>query len=524
MRQGNKRYAADNILAYMNKPQSNIYQTALMVTILSSIERFLGFLYRIILSRTIGGEGMGLYQIALSLFAVFVTAATSGIPITVSRLITKYKASGNRTGESAAATAGIITALTFALPIFFIGFFGRNLLSAVFADGRCINVFLILLPGLIFTSVYAVLRGAFWGNRQFFAYSVIELIEEAVMITLGTFLVLSSSGAADGAIRAAIAVTASYIVSFSIAAIYFMCKGGKITNPRGSFKPLLSSAVPITAMRTSSSLINSLIAIILPARLMAAGMTSSEALSEFGMAFGMAVPVLFIPSTIIGSISLVLVPELSENYYRGKHAVLKSDIERALKTTSVIACTLIPMLFVLGEDMGVILYSNAKSGEIISRCCLMLIPLSFNMISTSMLNSLHLEKKTLLYYAISSAGMLAIIFFLPALIGAYALTAGMFFNFTLSAALNLRLLNKTCVEKPKYLFHLLKTFLCVLPAAAAGKLIYSLFNKLIGAFFSMCFTAVCMAGIIFALFYAFKLITFKPVKKLLNKKTRQPLT
>jgi len=506
----------------MNKPQSNIYQTAMMVTVLSSIERFLGFLYRIILSRTIGGEGMGLYQIALSLFAVFVTAATSGIPITVSRLMTKYKAEQNRAAENAAITAGIITALAFALPIFLAGFFGKNLLSLLFADNRCANIFLILSPGLIFTSVYAVLRGAFWGNKQFFAYSVIELIEEAVMITLGTFLVLSAADSVDGAVRAAIAVTASYIVSFAIAVIYFICKGGKTADPKPQLKPLLSSALPITAMRTSSSLINSLIAIILPARLIAAGMTQSEALSEFGMAFGMAVPVLFIPSTIIGSICLVLVPELSENFYRGKHDALKRDIENALKTTAVIACALMPMLFVLGEDMGLVLYSNAKSGEIISRCCLMLIPLSLNMISTSMLNSLHLEKKTLLYYAISSAGMLLIIFFLPALIGSYALTAGMFFNFTLSTALNLRLLNKTCVKKPKYLSHLIKTFLCALPAGAAGKLIYSLFNKLVSVFFAMCLTAICMAAIIFALFYAFKLISLKPVKKLLHKKRNSP--
>ena len=72
--------------------KANIYQTAAYVTIFSVVEKFLGFLYRIVLSRTLGSEGVGLYQIALSVFAVLVTATSSGIPITVSRLITKHRA------------------------------------------------------------------------------------------------------------------------------------------------------------------------------------------------------------------------------------------------------------------------------------------------------------------------------------------------------------------------------------------------------------------------------------------------
>ena len=67
----------------------NLYRTAAYVTAFSVAEKAFGFLYRIILSRTLGSEGMGIYQIALSVFAVLITAASSGIPLTVSRLITK---------------------------------------------------------------------------------------------------------------------------------------------------------------------------------------------------------------------------------------------------------------------------------------------------------------------------------------------------------------------------------------------------------------------------------------------------
>ena len=160
-----------------------------MVTVFSTIEKSLSFFYRIVLSRIIGAEGLGIYQICLSVFAVFLTAASSGIPITVSRLIAKGSASGDLKSKNAAVTAGVVGTLIFTIPMAVILFFGRNALGFLFSDDRCKNIFLLLLPGLVLTSVYAVMRGSFWGNKQFLPYSVIELLEDAVMVILGCILV-----------------------------------------------------------------------------------------------------------------------------------------------------------------------------------------------------------------------------------------------------------------------------------------------------------------------------------------------
>lgn len=115
----------------------------------------------------------------------------------------------------------------------------------------------------------------------------------------------------------------------------------------------------------------------------------------FGVVSGMAMPVLSIPSTVIGSISLVLVPELSEDFYRKRYRQLSANIERGLSATVLIACTLIPLFLVLGEDVGRVLYSDADAGEMIRNCCLMLLPMSLTMISTGILNSLNFEKSPL---------------------------------------------------------------------------------------------------------------------------------
>ena len=61
--------------------KQNIYKSAAMVTVFSTIEKTLSFFYRIVLSRIIGAEGLGIYQICLSVFAVFLTVASSGVQI-----------------------------------------------------------------------------------------------------------------------------------------------------------------------------------------------------------------------------------------------------------------------------------------------------------------------------------------------------------------------------------------------------------------------------------------------------------
>ena len=474
--------------------RNNLYRAAAVVTGFSVAEKFFGFLYRVILSRTLGSEGVGIYQIALSVFAVLVTAASSGIPLTVSRLITKYRAKNNGYAQQSVVTAAFITAVGFSLPVFCLLFFGHNLFDFLFSDPRCMAVLLILLPSLTFNSVYSVIRGALWGNKQFVPYCVIDLIEELCMIGAGVALVTSMTDIFDGAKRAALAVVLSYLVSFTLSGIWYFAKGGRLKNPRRQMRPLLSSALPITGMRTSNALINSAISLLLPARLIAAGFTQSQAMSEIGVAMGMSMPILSIPSTLIGSLALVMVPELAENFYRGQNDRLKDNIEKAIKMTVLVACLLIPPLFALGEDIGVLLFSNVHGGLIIRNCCFMLLPMSLSMISTSMLNALGCEKQTFIYFFAGAAATLACVWFLPRYAGVYSLMIGMTGSSVITLILNLRLIAKKSKEKVCYKKHTLIAAASMLPACLFGYFLHNVMRALLPLLPAALVTGVVLLG------------------------------
>ncbi len=494
------------------------FKTVAIVTVFSICEKFLGFLYRIYLSRTIGSEGIGLYQVALSVFALLLTLTCSGTPITVSRLMTKYRALGDEKRVQKIITAGLCFTFLLALPIALVFMIFGSHFAFLFADERCLRIFIIVIPGLIFTSVYAVLRGVFWGNKDFLPYSVTELLEEICMIIVGIFLIERSTSATNGAERAGLAVLISYIFSFSLASIVFFLRKNKLKNPKSEFRPLLASAMPITAMRTSTSITSSLMSVILPLRLISAGFDNGQALSLFGSAVGQAFPLLTIPTTLIGSFILVLVPEISENYYSGNTLKLKRDVEKALKFSTLLTCLFVPIFLVCGQEIGVLIFNNSFTGKFTSYSAFLMPLMSLSSVTTSVLNSIGLENKTLLYYIIGGGLMLLCIWFLPSFLGIYALLVGFTCVYGLTTILNLILLNKHCPFRKGQLKFLSTTFLIIIPTCLFGFLLKNILISPLGITLTLLICAICMAvamGLLYLICDLVKLDFFiKPKGKL----------
>lgn len=415
--------------------------------------------------------------------------------------------------ENKTVSAGILTSLFVSGLICACFFVFKNSLSMIFADNRASILFLIILPGVILTSVYAVIRGFFWGTKSFYTYSIIELLEEVAMITVGVFTITKVSSVMEKAVWASVAVLISYLFSFTLSSVIFTIKGGRIKNPLSQLKPLIYSSTPITFMRTSSSLTSSLIALILPAVLIKSGLNAQQAVSEFGVISGMTLPLLFIPSTVIGSISLVLTPELAESFYKKNTAKLQAEVEKSTLSAILIAVLIIPIFIGAGKFIGEFIYNNSLSGVYLRWAAPAMLPMSICLITGSLLNSIGMERKTLLYHLSGSCLLILCVIFLPQKIGNYALILGYLLSFTLTAILNVLLLKKICCKKLDFVK---KLFIC-LPIALFCSLLsyfsFELLSKFITAFFSFVISSIiCFTFEIIAL-EIFKIFSFKELKK-----------
>ena len=501
------------------------FKAVAIVTVFSVCEKFLGFLYRIYLSRAIGAEGVGTYQVALSVFAFLLTLICSGTPVTLSRLMTKYRSENDEVRVAKVTAAAISFTLFLAVPVCVVCYLLGNNLSFLFADERSLKVFFILLPGLIFTSVYSVLRGVFWGNKDFLPYSVIELLEEICMIIVGIIVITAMHDKANGALGAGIAVISSYVLSFTLAAIVFIARKNKLASPKTELKPLILASTPVTAMRTVNSLAVSLVSVVLPHRLIAAGYSESQAMTLFGAAAGQAIPLLFIPTTLIGSFTLVLIPEISENYYRKNNLSLKNDVEKAIKFTSLITCFFVPVFFVCGKQIGILVFDSPECGEYLTASAFLMLFMGLSNITTSILNSIGCEVQALLFCVAGGVLMLASIWFLPAYVGIYALLIGFSFVYVITTILNLVLLKKKCPVKPRLIKYLISSAAITLPTLILGEMIESLLTNILGIFFTFFVCSFITCTFYGLLAFGFNLLSFEIVKgktkKFFNKKTQR---
>ncbi|MBP5373217.1 MAG: oligosaccharide flippase family protein [Clostridia bacterium] len=492
----------------------SLLKTAAIVTVMSVVERFIGFIYRIYLSRSLGAEGLGIYQITLSVVGVLVTLSASGIPITVSRLMLKERANNDPLGEADVISAGILTSLLISVPIVVALFVFRDQISFIFADDRCYDVLVLILPGIVLTSVYAVIRGYFWGNRYYFTYSLIELIEEISMVVIGVLLISKATDVFDGAKKAGICVFVSYIITFSLSSLVFVLKCGRLTNPIRKLKPLLISSSPITAMRTLTSLVGSLVAIVIPLRLVFYGATNAQALSDFGEMSGMAMPLLFMPSTFIGSIALVIVPEISDAFYSGRKDELIKNCERALSCCTVIAALIVPVFIGSGVDIGELFYSNQRAGFYLAAAAIIMLPMSVHMITNSLLNSVNKERFTLVNYVIGALLMFLCVYFLPKYIGIYSLALGYLISYVVMGAANLFMLKRECGKSFRFARSLLLSFLSILPSGAFCYLLSSVLSKVTPLIVSIAISAASTVAFSFILLCVFDVINFKALLSL----------
>lgn len=500
----------------------DFFKTVAIVTIFSVCEKFLGFVYRIYMSHTIGAEGVGLYQVSLSMFAFLFTLISSGIPITVSRLMTKYKAEHHPKKVDRIVTAGILLSLMLSVPCCLLALIFKGHLNFLFADSRCVRIFLILMPGLIFTSVYSVMRGVFWGNKDFMPYSIVELLEEICMIIFGVILINNSVSVEQGALSAGLAVLISYIFSFSLSIVIFIYRKNSLANPISQLMPLIKSSTPVTIMRTVSNLSMSIVSIVLPMRLIFFGFSQSEALSLYGSAVGQAVPLMFIPTSLISSFTLVLIPEISENYYKNKYSALKTDIEKSVNFTVILTGIFVPIFFVLGDELGVIIFNSYECGKFLSYSAILAIFIGLTNITTSILNSIGAEIKVLSFYMLGGVFMILSVWFLPKYFGIYSLLIGYIFIYVLTSILNLVLIYNKSKQKPKIIRVFLLSLVIIVPTSIIGLLLKTLIINYLGIVFSSfvcCLVMSIFYGLLSLALGLFDIDLIKFFKKSKAKKT-----
>lgn len=281
--------------------------------------KFLGFVLRIIITRQIGTEGIGLYSLVMPTFGLFITIATFSYPVAISKIISARGKSSKKAIFSIIPISIILNLFTL-LIIFLIS---KPLANIFLKDQRLYIPLLSIGFTLPFIGLSSIIKGYYWGKQRMGIYILSNIVEQIVRIIVLIFLI-------PKVIKVSLVLTISLIIvvnvlsetSSIIVMLLGLPKGIKITKEdlrpsKEYIKDIMNICVPSTSSKIVGSISHFLEPIVLINVLSYVGYSNNYIVTEYGIVNGYSLALLLIPQFFTMSISTSLIPELSKSYSIG---------------------------------------------------------------------------------------------------------------------------------------------------------------------------------------------------------------
>ena len=364
--------------------KDNFFRNSFILTASNITTGLLGFAFSIYLSKTLGAEGIGLYNLVMPVYNLFICLMTAGIVAALSKVSSVYyerREINNLTKTiNSIAIFNIIWALFIGIIVFFcaplIGKYGIN-------DVRTINAIKVTCPAMVFISLSNILKGYFLGISKIKIPALIDIFEKGMRIITISFLVyaFSTNNLTTLVTLAYVSLAIGELQSLILLFFYYrrcvskLPKSNKKADSRAQllFNVLVIS-LPLCLNGFLNNIFSTLSTLIVPRRLIVAGFSYSEALSLIGKYTGMACTLIALPLIVVGSINSLLIPDLSQSLSRGDNYFASIRIKKVMKIafllglSTTVICSLIPYelgnLFYGRDDLGNYIFMASLSAPI----------------------------------------------------------------------------------------------------------------------------------------------------------------
>ncbi len=402
------------------KEQNYLHGAAIM-TAGVIIMKILGALYKIPLGNMLGDDGYGLFLQAYYVYSLFLTLATAGFPVALSRMISAAQTCGRqlqarRTYQVAWWTFFVLGAVCSTVMFIFPDWLADTLIHS---PDAALSI-QALAPAVLLCCITSTYRGLTQGYGNMKPTTVSQILEVLAKVAAGLALAayLLKAGydkpvAVSGAI---FGVTVGSLTALLYMLIYKMrnyrfdtLAEPDVPESAGTiFKNLLNIGIPIALGSVALALINLIDAGLCMTRLQnAVGYTYSHAKTLYGV-YGKAQTLFNLPAAFITPLTISIVPAISAKLVMNERGEAGKISEDSLRISMAIALPMGIGLAVLSEPIMNVVYPNAHSSGPLLLCLLGIasVFVCFSLMSTAVLQATGKERLTL--YSIIAGGLVKI--------------------------------------------------------------------------------------------------------------------
>ena len=366
--------------------KSTFVKGAFVTTLGIVISKILGILYVIPFHAVIGEQGGALYGYAYTIYLLFMSLSSAGIPLAISKVVSEYHALGYYNAKKRAFILGkklamVMGMLCFILIMIFAPVLARWVLGDLTGGNTIESVTLvirIIASAILVVPVLSVYRGYFEGHRFMNAPSISQVIEQIVrvlVIVIGSYLVLDifKMSLTTSVGVALFGATVGALISYFY--LVFKLNGNKrkfnekirsvnepIISNKVIFKKIIIYAIPFIMIDIFKSLYNYVDMVTVVKALVNVDFSVQDAevimsmLSTWGSKFNMIV--LSVSTGVIVS----LIPNLTQSVVNKDKKDMNIKINQTL---SMLFFLMIPMsigISFLAEPIWTVFYGSSKYG------------------------------------------------------------------------------------------------------------------------------------------------------------------
>jgi O-antigen/teichoic acid export membrane protein len=368
---------------------SKLVRGTFLLTLGSFISKFLGIIYLIPFYQIIGGAGpAALYMFGYTPYTIFISIATAGVPLAISKFISKYNALEEyevsrqlfKTGLLLMSITGLVSfLLMYSLaPVFASIVLPENNKVYTVADVttviRAVSFALLLVP------IMSAIRGFFQGHQSMGPTAVSQVVEQIVRIAfllVGTYVVLRIM---DGEMVTAISVAtfAAFVgaaASLAVLVVYWMKRkpylDELLTKSKGQLNPsipnllkeMMMSAIPFIVVGIAMSLYQLVDQSTFLHAMRLSDVNDETAKNALGVMNFTTHKLVVLPVTFATAFSLTLVPLITESYVNQEREKLVHNLNQAFQMLLFITVPAVVSLVVLAEPIYAVFYEQSEFGS-----------------------------------------------------------------------------------------------------------------------------------------------------------------
>lgn len=377
---------------------------ALILTVAGVVVKLIGSVNRILLSRLLGGEGIGLYQMAYPIYLLALSVSSAGIPVAISIIVAERLALSDYRGANRVFRISLALLTVTGILFTFLLYFGAGWLieNHFVRDQRAYYAIAALAPAIFFVTVLSSYRGYFQGLQMMTPTAISQIMEQffrvVTMIVLAYMLLphgleFAAAGASFGAGPGAMAglLVLLYFYYRQKKSFQYHMENQPYVKQESSFtiiSRIVKLALPVSLANIMLPVVSNIDLLIVPARLEVAGYTVEQATELFGYLTGMAVALINLPTILTASLAASLVPAVSEALTLGNRQRIYQRTTTAMRIANLLTIPSFVGMCLLATPISQMLYGTPNAGNCIAILSLGIFLLGIQQVTTGVLQGL----------------------------------------------------------------------------------------------------------------------------------------